>query len=350
MVSLVAIALLSSGRGKVGRCSRAITTGSLFLVSIFAANLAGVVRDNTVSESFPICVHYNESDLVCEALNSNLLNASVSTEQVLVPAALWGFFGVRSAVEQGMDILHISLLSGFAENILFPFNVFKLLSYGTMIIRIIFAIFDSNFLLSINIPFAFFFVIINWWQTLLVCGLCIGFLIRRAREEESLVNIFLERLKNEERDTRTLYQTIEETKLELEEKQAFVATVAHEVRTPLHGIVTLVDLLQTTAVDETEIGYLASLRSSVQSLVLLVNDVLDISKLDSGRLELNLQETNLNTLVRECCRSYYLFAVEKGLELGYNIDFPSIPGRALCDGLRITQVRPSLEYMIFSSF
>lgn len=338
-IMLLLVLLLSWERLRINQRYRAFSTSAVFLLSMIAGNLSGLMRDSRVEAAFDVCVAQNGSTLtlICGKLKNSTINSSVPDELIFASEDLWGFFSIRPALEQGMDLLNIYLFSGFAENIQFPFNLLKVLSLSAMLVRITFAVIDSIFLLGISLPFGLRAVTVTVWQVLVYCALFIGVVLRRNDQQESLMKTFFERLKKEKREKRALYRTIADTKLQLKEKQAFVATVAHEVRTPLHGIVTLVDLLRATAVDQTQMSYLASLRTSVQSLVLLVNDVLDASKLDAGKFELNLQETNIDNVVRNCCRSYYLFAIEKGLELGFDIN-PALDADVLCDSLRLTQV------------
>lgn len=80
----------------------------------------------------------------------------------------------------------------------------------------------------------------------------------------------------------------QEAESNVQAKEAFLARVSHELRTPMNGILGLSDLLQRTDLDEKQHQYIQLLRQSSQSLVAIVNEVLDIEKIGSGKMELNM--------------------------------------------------------------
>ncbi len=103
-------------------------------------------------------------------------------------------------------------------------------------------------------------------------------------------------------------------------KEAFLARVSHELRTPMNGILGLADLMQRRNLDEKQLHYIQLLRQSAQSLVAIVNEVLDIEKIGSGKMELHMEVFDLRQRMRsllELCREP---AEGKGLTLGLQFD------------------------------
>ena len=127
---------------------------------------------------------------------------------------------------------------------------------------------------------------------------------------------------------------------ELEQmKSDFVANVSHEVRSPMAPMKESLSLiLDGTAgpVTEQQKKFLNILKNNIDRLLRLVNDLLDLSKLEAGRVELQKAPVNLNLLVKECLESLALFAQSKNISLGADLD-DSI-STVNCDHDRITQV------------
>lgn len=109
----------------------------------------------------------------------------------------------------------------------------------------------------------------------------------------------------------TREQALEASRL----KSQFLATVSHEIRTPLNGILGVAQLLRTMAMPPDANEYLDVLQSSGQSLLDIVNDVLDLSKIEANRLELESEAFDLEELVSHATRAFVPQAAKKGLAL-----------------------------------
>jgi signal transduction histidine kinase/CheY-like chemotaxis protein/ligand-binding sensor domain-containing protein len=98
-------------------------------------------------------------------------------------------------------------------------------------------------------------------------------------------------------------------------KSEFLATMSHELRTPMNGVLGIAELLSGTELDEMQRELLSTLRTSGESLLAVVNDILDLSKIDSGRLQIERIPTNLPALMADLCQVVKPMADKKGLEL-----------------------------------
>ena len=124
------------------------------------------------------------------------------------------------------------------------------------------------------------------------------------------------------------------------EKSTFLANMSHEIRTPMNAILGFGELLDGEALTPRQSKYVRAIRESAGSLLQLINDVLDLSKLEAGKLELHLEPTDL----RETCDFLQIMfgqqAAMKGLQLKFETD--PAPSALLLDKLRLRQVLVNL--------
>ena len=118
-----------------------------------------------------------------------------------------------------------------------------------------------------------------------------------------------------ERRTAELAASREEALSAARAKAAFLATMSHEIRTPLNGVVGMSTLLAETPLDAEQRDYLQTIRLSSDQLLAVINDVLDFSKIESGKLELEIEPVSVRGAVEEACDIAAPRAREKGLEL-----------------------------------
>jgi PAS domain S-box-containing protein len=122
-----------------------------------------------------------------------------------------------------------------------------------------------------------------------------------------------------------------------EAKSRFLATVSHEFRTPLNGILGMADLLRDTRLDPEQTTYVDALRTSGEALLSLVDDILDVAKVEAGKLELTLQPFDLGQLTEAVTELMAPRAQAKGLEIALSIA-PMLPSQLIGDRDRIRQI------------
>ncbi|MEL7511342.1 MAG: CHASE2 domain-containing protein [Cyanobacteria bacterium J06554_3] len=127
----------------------------------------------------------------------------------------------------------------------------------------------------------------------------------------------------------------------LQVRSAFLSTMSHEIRTPLNAIMNLSEMLQETPLDERQREYAETLTSSSQTLMALINDVLDFSKIESGRLALEDYPVTLVETVERSLELLATKAAEKDLELVYAIA-PTVPSAIIGDPVRLQQILANL--------
>jgi len=120
-------------------------------------------------------------------------------------------------------------------------------------------------------------------------------------------------------------------------KSDFLATMSHEIRTPLNGIIGFIEMMGDTEMSEEQAEYLSIIKSSSEALMSLINDVLDFSKVESGKLDLESREFALLPTIRKLSSMFFSQATEKGLSLKIDID-DDVPRRIRGDETRLCQI------------
>ncbi len=124
-------------------------------------------------------------------------------------------------------------------------------------------------------------------------------------------------------------------------KGQFLANVSHEVRTPLNGILGLLQLIDASALRSPHDDYLHEVRKSARSLLAIVNDLLDLSKVEAGEMRLELVPFDIASVTEDIAVNYASAAHAKGIELLTEID-PRVPAEVVGDPLRLRQVISNL--------
>lgn len=162
-----------------------------------------------------------------------------------------------------------------------------------------------------------------------------------------LVRILLEKSLAEDGDEETWYgtatdindhklleQTLKET---MDAKSKFLSNMSHEIRTPLNGISGMVNFLLDSILNAEQLEHVNIIKSSTDSLLNLINDILDLSKVEAGMIKLSMGWLHLPSLIEEVNDLSMGLAIQKGLELNYLVD-EGVPSMVKGDKFRIRQV------------
>ena len=120
-------------------------------------------------------------------------------------------------------------------------------------------------------------------------------------------------------------------------KSEFLANMSHEIRTPMNAILGFSELLQNLVSDDLAQSYLRAIQTNGRTLLTLINDILDLSKVEAGKLKLNYESVNLPSLLRDIQQMFLQRAREKGLFLDLQID-DSVPVKIYIDEVRLRQI------------
>lgn len=120
-------------------------------------------------------------------------------------------------------------------------------------------------------------------------------------------------------------------------KSDFLANMSHEIRTPLNGVTGMLDLIDQSELSPDQKQLVTMAQDSANTLMVVINDVLDFSRIEAGKLAFDVREFDLTETVTEATRTMALRAHQKGLELAYQVD-PAIPRVLMGDAHRIKQV------------
>ncbi|MDZ7773526.1 MAG: ATP-binding protein [Balneolaceae bacterium] len=151
-------------------------------------------------------------------------------------------------------------------------------------------------------------------------GLALTFMVRRQRKS-----------------TQALERARDEAEKAARIKSDFLAMMSHEIRTPLNAVIGMSDLIMETELDDEQEEYVRTIKIGGENLLSIINDVLDYSKMESGRMEIEEESFDLSELVQDVFDLFKLEAAEKDLNTAWQIA-PDVPSQIVTDKVRLRQV------------
>ncbi len=180
--------------------------------------------------------------------------------------------------------------------------------------------------------------------------------VKRSNGEEYLSELSFSRSRNESGDifvaymrniseTKAAEQALIDAKQAAEEaniaKTAFLANMSHEIRTPMNGVLGLLDVLRRTELTKEQIEYTDIISRSGHTLLKILSDILDLSKIESGKLQVHAEPCDLKKIIRNSVDLFSASANEKGLTLNSSYD-ANLPSHFTIDANRIQQIISNL--------
>lgn len=138
-----------------------------------------------------------------------------------------------------------------------------------------------------------------------------------------------------------LKYSVKEAKKANRAKSSFLANMSHEIRTPLNGIIGMAEILKGTRLSAIQKDYLKTIDSSSQTLLMLINDVLDLSKIESGKLQISPHTSNVREVIYDTAALIAPKSYQSGIQLNVDVS-TSIPEHVRLDEHKLRQVMMNL--------
>ncbi len=163
----------------------------------------------------------------------------------------------------------------------------------------------------------------------------------RAFVTQEGLGIYLHDITSQKRTEEAMQKARDAALASAKAKSQFLANMSHEIRTPMNGVLGMLDLLRESELDQDQKTFAETAHRSAESLLTLLNDVLDISKVEAGKLSLESMSVDISILIRDCLMLPSRQAKKKHLSLNQTID-DDVPQILQADPTRLRQILNNL--------
>ena len=164
---------------------------------------------------------------------------------------------------------------------------------------------------------------------------------RRMEAREAEIGAENDELRDEVRRLKQAAGALDRAEAATEAKSRFLTTVSHEIRTPISGIMGMADFLRDASLDPENASYVEAIRSSGSALIALVDEILDLAKIEAGRFDLVVETVDLRRLTESVVELLAPRAQNKGIEIACSFS-AAAPRFVRADGRRLRQVLTNL--------
>lgn len=167
--------------------------------------------------------------------------------------------------------------------------------------------------------------------------LVVGYIIRANRKLKLASELLNEEVIQRKAAQEQLEELLDAAQIANRAKNSFIANMSHEIRTPLNGVLGMLNLLEMTDLDEEQSEFVSIGLTSGKNLLSVLNDILDISNIESNKVCLKRDVCSVPEVVQSVCKSFAFKAKEKGLRLSHQIS-ADVPEKIIADSSRLRQI------------